>query len=48
VTSQGGHCGFLDSIAGETWADREILATLARPLQRAARAADHDDPAGMA
>lgn len=26
---QGGHCGFLDSVAGYSWADREIHATLA-------------------
>ena len=29
ATRQGGHCGYLEGLAGETWADREILATLA-------------------
>lgn len=30
TTSHGGHCGFLDSLGGPTWADREVHATLAR------------------
>jgi uncharacterized protein len=28
VTSKGGHCGFLDNLTGESWADREVYATL--------------------
>jgi predicted alpha/beta-fold hydrolase len=28
TTRQGGHCGYLENLSGETWADREILATL--------------------
>jgi uncharacterized protein len=33
VTRQGGHCGFLDSLTGESWADRQVYET----LQAAAR-----------
>jgi len=29
TTRQGGHCGYLENLSGATWADREILATLA-------------------
>ena len=28
TTRQGGHCGYLERLGGESWADREILATL--------------------
>ena len=28
TTRQGGHCGYLESLGGETWADREMMATL--------------------
>jgi len=28
TTRHGGHCGFLDSLTGPSWADREILALL--------------------
>jgi uncharacterized protein len=28
TTARGGHCGFLDSIGGPSWADRELGATL--------------------
>jgi predicted alpha/beta-fold hydrolase len=28
TTARGGHCGFLDSYAGESWADRQIAAIL--------------------
>jgi hypothetical protein len=31
VIEQGGHCGFLESITGESWADREIYRLLDRP-----------------
>jgi predicted alpha/beta-fold hydrolase len=29
ATRHGGHCGFLEGIAGPSWADRELYATLA-------------------
>ena len=29
TTARGGHCGFLESLAGESWADRRIAAILA-------------------
>jgi len=29
VIEQGGHCGFLESVGGESWADREIHRLLA-------------------
>ena len=29
VESHGGHCGFLESLRGETWADRQVHAILA-------------------
>lgn len=29
TTRQGGHCGYLENLRHESWADREILATLA-------------------
>jgi hypothetical protein len=29
VTRYGGHCGFIDSLAGPTWAERFALAQLA-------------------
>ncbi len=29
ATRRGGHCGFLESLSGETWADRQIHALLA-------------------
>jgi predicted alpha/beta-fold hydrolase len=28
VSPHGGHCGFLESMSGESWADREVYATL--------------------
>ena len=28
VTRYGGHCGFIDRLAGSTWAEREILTRL--------------------
>jgi len=31
TTERGGHCGFLESLAGESWADRRIAAWLAVP-----------------
>ena len=29
TTDHGGHCGFLDSLSGESWADRQVAAVLA-------------------
>ena len=29
TTAQGGHCGFLDSLGGESWADRRVHELLA-------------------
>ena len=36
VAPHGGHCGFLESLRGETWADREVYSTLAVAHGRAA------------
>ena len=36
VEAHGGHCGFLESLRGETWADREVYATLAAAHGRGA------------
>jgi predicted alpha/beta-fold hydrolase len=30
VTARGGHCGFMDALGGPSWADRQIVADLAR------------------
>lgn len=34
TTRRGGHCGFLESVRGETWADRRIHAVLAEAHAR--------------
>ena len=31
ATRRGGHCGFLEGLAGETWADRQLHAALTAP-----------------
>jgi predicted alpha/beta-fold hydrolase len=32
LESRGGHCGFIDSLTGASWIDREIVADLARTI----------------
>ena len=32
VQPRGGHCGFIDSLTGQSWIDREIVADLGRAI----------------
>lgn len=35
LSERGGHCGFVDSLAGPSWIDREVLADLDRAMRQA-------------